>query len=91
MIALCLTDGDRQDGCVSPKLPAPPEPPRPRTISVRLSDAEFAQLERVQELLGKHWHRKTEKAEALRAALAMLSEELEAQLGRKAPAKSAKP
>jgi len=66
---------------VSPRLPDPPEPPRPRTISVRLSEAEFADLEKAQELLGKHWGRKTEKAEAVRAALAMLKAELEDQVG----------
>lgn len=66
---------------MSPHLPDPPEPPRPKTISVRLSEAEFADLERVQELLGKHWGRKTEKAEAVRAALVMLKAELEAQYG----------
>lgn len=66
---------------MSPRLPDPPEPPRPKTISVRLSEAEFADLERVQELLGKHWKRPTEKAEAVRAALSMLKTELEAQFG----------
>ena len=66
---------------MSPRLPDPPEPPRPKTISVRLSEAEFADLERVQELLGKHWNRPTEKAECVRAALSMLKAELEAQIG----------
>ncbi len=66
---------------MSPTIPDPPEPPRPKTISVRLSEAEFADLERVQELLAKHWGRKTEKAEAMRAALVMLKAELEAQFG----------
>ena len=32
---------------VSSKLPEPPEPPRPKTISVRLSEAEYADLEKV--------------------------------------------
>ena len=66
---------------VSSKLPEPPEPPRPKTISVRLSEAEYADLEKVQDLLGKHWKRKTEKAEVVRAALVMLRNELEAQYG----------
>jgi hypothetical protein len=48
---------------------------------VRLSEAEFADLERVQELLGKHWKRSTEKAEAVRAALVMLKTALEEQFG----------
>lgn len=32
-------------------------------------------------MLGKHWKRKTEKAEAVRAALVVLKTELEAQYG----------
>lgn len=54
-------------------------------ISVRLSEEEFANLERIQVLLGKHWKRKTEKAEAVRAALGMLLVELESQLGSDKP------
>lgn len=72
---------------MSPRLPDPPEPPRPKTISVRLSEEEFAQLERIQALLGKHWKRKTEKAEAVRAALGMLLQELESQIGGEAKPK----
>jgi len=65
---------------VSP-IPDPPEPPRPKTISVRLSEDEYRDLERVQTLLGKHWKRKTEKAEAVRAALSVLLTELEKEVG----------
>lgn len=51
-------------------------------ISVRLSDEEMTQLERVQVLLAKYWRRKNvEKAEAVRAGVRMLLAELEKQVG----------
>jgi len=51
-------------------------------ISVRLSDEEMTQLERVQVLLAKYWRRKSvEKAEAVRAGVRMLLAELEKQVG----------
>lgn len=85
MIALCRRHVPRHSAGVSPRLPDPPEPPRPKSVSIRLSEEEFAQLERIQVLLGKHWKRKTEKAEAVRAALTMLLAELESQLGSDRP------
>lgn len=69
---------------VSPRIPDPPEPPRPHMISIRLSDEEKANLDHTQELLAKHWKRdKIERADVLRAALTMLREELERSASRK--------
>lgn len=65
--------------CMSPKIPAPPDPPRPHTLSIRLSDDEKADLEATQAMLAKHWQReRIERADVIRAALAMLKAELEA-------------
>lgn len=64
---------------MSPKIPAPPDPPRPHTLSIRLSDQERDDLESTQAALAKHWKRdKVERADVVRAALAMLRAELEA-------------
>ena len=64
---------------MSPKIPAPPDPPRPHTLSIRLSDEEKADLEATQVALAKFWKRdKVERADVVRAALAMLKAELEA-------------
>lgn len=64
------------------RIPDPPEPPRPHQLSLRLSDAEKAQLERAQKLLAKRWGRSSvERTEVMRAALTMLCEELERQEG----------
>lgn len=63
---------------MSPKIPAPPDPPRPHTLSIRLSDEEKDDLEATQAMLAKHWKReKIERADVIRAALAMLKTELE--------------
>ena len=51
-------------------------------VSVRLSDEEKAKLERLQGQLAEHWKLgKVEKADVIRAALAMLATELEQQQG----------
>ena len=64
---------------MSPKIPAPPDPPRPHTLSIRLSDEEKDDLEVTQTMLAKFWKReKVERADVVRAALAMLKAELEA-------------
>lgn len=73
-----------QDAHVA-KLPTPPEPKRTEVISVRLSKDELAQLERAKVLLAQHWKRDTEdldRADVIRAAVGMLAEELEAQVGK---------
>jgi hypothetical protein len=70
---------DRKMRHMSPKIPAPPDPPRPHTLSIRLSDEEKADLEATQMMLAKHWKRdRVERADVVRAALAMLKAELEA-------------
>jgi len=64
---------------MSPKIPAPPDPARPHTLSIRLSDEEKADLESMQAQLAKFWKRdKVERADVVRAALVMLKAELEA-------------
>jgi hypothetical protein len=69
---------DRKMRQMSPKIPAPPDPPRPHTLSIRLSDEEKDDLEATQAMLAKFWKReKVERADVLRAALAMLKAELE--------------
>lgn len=64
---------------VPSKIPAPPDPPRPHTLSIRLSDEEKEELERTQLLLARHWKRqKVERADVVRAGVRMLRAELEA-------------
>lgn len=62
---------------MSPRIPAPPDPPRPHTLSIRLSDEEKDELEATLRLLAAHWKRdKVERADAIRAGLKMLHDEL---------------
>ena len=62
---------------VSPRIPDPPEASRPHMATVRLSDAEKAQLEQARQLLGKRWNRPTVgNTDVIRVAIAMLLEEL---------------
>lgn len=68
------------------KLPTPPEPKRTEVISVRMSREELVQLDRAKVLLAQHWQRETDgvdRADVIRASVAMLADELEAQVGRK--------
>lgn len=62
---------------MSPRIPAPPDPPRPHTLSIRLSDEEKAQLEALQAALARYWKRdRIERADVVRAALELLQTEL---------------
>lgn len=62
---------------MSPRIPAPPDPPRPHTLSIRLSDEEKAQLEELQTALARYWKRdRIERADVVRAALELLQTEL---------------
>lgn len=62
---------------MSPRIPAPPDPPRPHTLSIRLSDEEKAQLEALQASLARYWKRdRIERADVVRAALELLQTEL---------------
>ena len=62
---------------MSPRIPAPPDPPRPHTLSIRLSDEEKDELEETLRLLAGHWKRdKVERADVIRAGLKMLHDEL---------------
>ncbi len=63
---------------VAPRIPEPPEPSRPNMTTVRLSDAEKAQLEQARQLLAKRWRRDSVgNADVIRVAIGMLLEELQ--------------
>ena len=68
---------DRKMRRMSQRIPAPPDPPRPHTLSIRLSDEEKDELEKTMILLAAHWKReKVERADVIRAGLKMLHDEL---------------
>jgi len=53
---------------------------------VRMSREELVQLDRAKILLAQHWQRETDgvdRADVIRASVAMLADELEMQIGRK--------
>ena len=77
---------------VSPRIPDPPEASRPHMATVRLSDAEKAQLEQARRLLGKRWNRPTVgNADVIRVAIGMLLEELQRDASEDETEQSARP
>ncbi len=77
---------------VSPRIPDPPEASRPHMATVRLSDAEKAQLEQARQLLGKRWNRPTVgNADVIRVAIGMLLEELQRDAAADSAEQSARP